>query len=110
MTQGPAAPPLPLRTVEVLGPKGPVRHGGVDLLRWAREQLTLATEIVDNPGGGLLFATQTIGQVKAGLDDADAERWKDVIRVLDQAEDLALRRQYQRARELISEALAKLTA
>jgi hypothetical protein len=82
----------------------------VDLLRWAREQLTLAAEIVDNPGGGLLFATQTIGQVKAGLDGADAERWKDVIRVLDQAEDLALRRQYQRARELINEALGKLTA
>jgi hypothetical protein len=81
----------------------------VDLLRWAREQLTLAAEIVDNPGGGLLFATQTIGQVKAGLEDADAERWKDVIHVLDQAEDLALRRQYQRARELINEALGKLT-
>jgi hypothetical protein len=80
----------------------------VDLLRWAREQLTLAAEIVDNPGGGLLFATQTIGQVKAGLAEADEERWKDVARLLDQAEDSALRRQYGRARELVSEALAKL--
>jgi hypothetical protein len=80
----------------------------VGLLRWAREQLTLAAEIVDNPGGGLLFATQTIGQVRAGLADANGEGWKDAIRVLDQAEDSALRRQYGRARELVSEALAKL--
>jgi hypothetical protein len=94
--------------VEVLGPKGPVRHGGVDLLRWAREQLTLAAEIVDNPGGGLLFATQSIGQVKAALAWADGERWKDVVRILDQAEDSALRRHYDRARELVSEALPRL--
>jgi hypothetical protein len=97
-----------MSAVEVLGPKGPVRHGGVDRMRWAREQLKLAAEIVDNPGGGLLFATQTIGQVKAALADANGERWKDVVRVLDQAEDSALRRQYGRARELVSEALAKL--
>jgi uncharacterized protein YbjQ (UPF0145 family) len=94
--------------VEVLGPKGPVRHGGVDLLRWAREQLTVAAEIVDNPGGGLLFATQSIGQVKAALGDADGERWKEVVRILDQAEDSALRRHYDRARQLVSEALARL--
>ena len=97
-----------IERVEVLGPKGPVRHGGVDLLRWAREQLTLAAEIVDNPGGGLLFATQTIGQVKVGLADADEERWKDVVRILDRAEDSALRRHYERARELVGEALAQL--
>jgi hypothetical protein len=80
----------------------------VDLLRWARDQLTLAAEIVDNPGGGLLFATQTIGQVKAALADADGERWKDVIRMLDRAEDSALRRHYERSRELVAEALAQL--
>lgn len=94
--------------VEVLGPKGPARHGGVDLLKWARDQLTVAAEIVDNPGGGLLFATQTIGQVRAALADADEERWKDVIRMLDRAEDTALRRQYERSRDLVAEALAQL--
>jgi adhesin HecA-like repeat protein len=98
-----------MSTVEVLGPKGPVRHGGVDLLRWAREQLTLAAEIVDNPGGGLLSATQTIGQVRAALADVGGEPWKDVVRILDEAEDNALRRRYDRTRELISEALSKLT-
>jgi hypothetical protein len=82
----------------------------VGLLRWARDQLTLAAEIVDNPGGGLLFATQTIGQVKAALGEANEERWRDVVGILDQAEDSALRRHYERARELISEALAKLDA
>jgi hypothetical protein len=99
-----------MSTVEVLGPKGPIRHGGVDLLRWAREQLTLAAEIVDNPGGGLLFATQTIGQVKAALAEEGGERWKDVVRILDQAEDDALRRRYETARELVGEALSKLSA
>jgi uncharacterized protein YbjQ (UPF0145 family) len=94
--------------VEVLGPKGPVRHGGVGLLRWAREQLKLAVEIVDNPGGGLLFATQTMGQVRAALAEADGERWKDVVRILEEAEDSALRRQYERARELVGDALARL--
>jgi hypothetical protein len=102
--------PLTMSAVEVLGPKGPARHGGVDLLRWASEQLRLASEIVDNPGGGLLFATQTIGQVKAGLAEADGERWKDVVRILDQAEDSALRRQYGRARELVSRAVDELRA
>jgi hypothetical protein len=97
-----------MSTVEVLGPKGPVRHGGVDLLRWAREQLTMAAEIVDNPGGGLLSATQTIGQVRAALEDAGGEHWKDVAPILEQAEDAALRRRYDRARELVSEALSKL--
>ena len=108
MTRGPSAPPLPLSTVQVLGPKGPVRHGGVDLLKWACDQLTLAAEIVDNPGGGLLFATQTIGQVKAGLQEADEERWRDVVRILDRAEDSAVRRRYEQARELVGEALARL--
>jgi len=97
-----------MSTVEVLGPKGPVRHGGVDLLRWAREQLTLAAEIVDNPGGGLLFATQTIGQVRAALEEAGGDPGKHVVPILEQAEDAALRRHYDRARELISEALSKL--
>jgi adhesin HecA-like repeat protein len=97
-----------MSTVEVLGPKGPVRHGGVDLLRWAREQLTLAAEIVDNPGGGLLSATQAIGQVRAALEDAGGRPGKDLVPILEQAEDAALRRHFDRARELIGEALSKL--
>jgi hypothetical protein len=70
--------------------------------------LTLAAEIVDNPGGGLLFATQAIGQAKAALADADEERWRDVVRILDGAEDTALRRHHERSRELIAEALEQL--
>ena len=97
-----------MSAVEVLGPKGPVRYGGVDLLSWAREQLKLAAEIVDNPGGGLLFATQTIGQVRSALADADEERWREVVRILDRAEDSALRRQYERARELVGRVLPEL--
>jgi len=94
--------------VEVLGPKGPVRHGGVDVVTWARRQLEVAAEIVDNPGGGLLFATQTMGQVKVALADADAGRWGEVVRLLDQAEDAAVRRRYGEARNLLDEALGKL--
>jgi hypothetical protein len=97
-----------LTTVEVLGPKGPVRHGGVDVVTWARRQLELAGEIVDNPGGGLLFATQTMGQVKVALADADAGRWGEVVRLLDEAEDAAVRRRYGEARNLLDEALGKL--
>jgi hypothetical protein len=97
-----------LTTVEVLGPKGPVRHGGVDVATWARRQLEVAGEIVDNPGGGLLFATQTMGQVKAALADADAARWGELVRLLDEAEDAAVRRRYGEARGLLDRALEKL--
>jgi hypothetical protein len=94
--------------MEVLGPKGPVRHGGVDVVTWARRQLAVAGEIVDNPGGGLLFATQTMGQVKVALADADAGRWGEVVRLLDEAEDAAVRRHYGEARNFLDEALGKL--
>src|SRR2546423_10704583 len=94
--------------VEVRGPKGPARYGGVDLLTWARNQLRIASEIMDNPGGGLLFATQTIGQVKAALNEVDADRWESTVRLLDQAEDLAVRREFERSRELLRQASDKL--
>src|SRR5207244_4720289 len=42
--------------------------------------------------GGLLFATQTIGQVRSGLHERDAERWQDIVRTLDRAEDAAVHR------------------
>src|ERR1700730_3065071 len=90
--------------VEVLGPKGPVRFGGTDMLTWIHNQLEIADQIVDNPGGGLLFATQTIGQVKAALDESDPERWREVVALLDQAEDRAVLRDFAGSRELIQQA------
>jgi hypothetical protein len=95
--------------VEVLGPKGPAgRYGGVDMLTWARDQLRVADEIMDNPGGGLLFATQTIGQVKAGLAEADPDRWQAVVSLLEGSEAHAVRREFTPARKLLAEARAKL--
>lgn len=88
-----------MSAVEVLGPKGPARYGGADLLTWAHSQLDIATRIVDNPGGGLLFATQTIGQVRAALAEADADRWQAAVALLESAEDQAVRRDFTRARE-----------
>jgi hypothetical protein len=94
--------------VEVIGPKGPERYGGADLLTWAHNQLGIAGQIVDNPGGGLLFATQTMGQVRAALADADAGSWHTVIELLAAAEDRAVRRDFAGARERLGEARAKL--
>jgi len=90
--------------VEILGPKGPKSHGGADLLPWARNELLIAEEIMDNPGGGLLFATQTVGQVKAALSEADQRRWRGVVELLDDAEDLLVRRHFEAARKLVAEA------
>ena len=89
--------------MEVLGPKGPLRRADADLLPWARNQLLIAAQIVDNPGGGLLFATQTVGQVKAALSEAASDRWHGVVQMLDEAEDLAVRRRFERARELLEQ-------
>jgi hypothetical protein len=85
--------------VEILGPKGPKAYGGVGLLAWARNELLIADQIVDNPGGGLLFATQTVGQIKAALSEANQSRWREAVELLDQAEDLMVRRQFAAARE-----------
>ncbi|MDQ6771728.1 MAG: hypothetical protein M3024_01870 [Candidatus Dormibacteraeota bacterium] len=95
--------------MDVTGPKGPAPFGGVDMLTWARNQLTLAAEILDNPGGGLLFATQTIGQVRSTL-GADGARWGVVLALLAEAEDHAVRRRLPAARDLIDRALAGLPA
>jgi hypothetical protein len=91
--------------VDVTGPKGPVRHQGAALLEWARNQLTIAGEIVDNPGGGLLFATQAMGQVRAALDESDHERWEEVVELLDRAETAAVRREFDRSREYLGKAI-----
>ena len=95
--------------MEVLGPKGPVnRFGGTDMLNWARHQLGVAYDIVDNPGGGLGFAIQTIGQVKTGLREQGGDRYAGVVAVLEEAEDNAVRRRFDQTRELVKRALGQL--
>jgi hypothetical protein len=94
--------------MEVLHPKELDTHPGDEIVSWARRQLDIARSILDNPGGGLLFATQTIGQVKAGLYERDPERWEMVVAILDRAEDAAVRREFDNARGLLDEAAQKL--
>jgi hypothetical protein len=97
------------RLVEVLRPKPLETHPGNEIVAWAREQLGIARSILDNPGGGLLFGAQTIGQVKAALHERDPERWEDVVKLLDQAEDAAVRREFDSARSLIDGATSRLS-
>jgi hypothetical protein len=94
--------------MEVLRPKELDTHPGDAIVAWARGQLGIARSILDNPGGGLLFATQTIGQVRSGLQERDPERWADAVQLLDRAEDAAVRREFDTARHLIDQAAAKL--
>lgn len=94
--------------VEVLRPKELDTHPGDSIVRWAREQLNIADSILDNPGGGLVFATQTMGQVRAGLQERDVQRWEEVAGILERAEDAAVHREFDTARQLISAAIAKL--
>ncbi len=94
--------------MEVLRPKELDTHPGDRIVGWARGQLEIARSILDNPGGGLLFATQTVGQVKAGLRERDAERWAGLIGLLDQVEDAAVRRAFETARSLLDRAIAQL--
>jgi hypothetical protein len=94
--------------MEVLHPKELDTHPGEEIVPWARGQLEIARSILDNPGGGLLFATQTIGQVKAGLHERDPGRWDNVFAILDRAEDAAVRREFGTARALVDEASEKL--
>jgi hypothetical protein len=94
--------------MEVLHPKKMDTQPGDAIVRWARRQLEIARQILDNPGGGLLFATQTVGQVKAGLQERDEARWPEVVALLDRVEDAAVRREFETARTLLDEALGKL--
>jgi hypothetical protein len=94
--------------MDVLHPKPLATHPGDEIVPWARRQLEVARSILDNPGGGLLFATQTIGQVKAGLHERNAERWESLVGLLDQAEDAGVRREFDSARSLIDAALERL--
>ncbi len=95
--------------MEVLRPKRLDTHPGEEIVAWSRDQLAIARSILEDPGGGLLFATQTIGQVRAGLHERDATRWEDVVQMLDHAEDAAVHREFATARQLIDEALGKLS-
>lgn len=94
--------------VDVRGPKPLDIHPGDEIVAWARNQLGIARSILDNPGGGLLFATQTIGQVRAGLHERDANRWEEAVKELDAAEDAGLHREFGDARRLLDEALRLL--
>jgi hypothetical protein len=94
--------------MEILHPKELDTHPGDQIVDWAREQLAIARSIVDNPGGGLLSATQTMGQVRAGLRERNAERWQAVSQTLERAEDAAVHREFGTSRQLIDEALAGL--
>ena len=94
--------------VDVRKPKPLDTHPGEDIVSWAREQLAIARDILDNPGGGLLFATQTIGQVRSGLVERDAERWRATVQLLDRAEDAGVHRDFAEARQLLDEAASKL--
>lgn len=94
--------------MEVLRPKDLATHPGDSIVTWARHQLEIARQILDNPGGGLLFATQTVGQVKAGLHERDAVRWEKVVGWLDRVEDAAVRREFEAARDLLDQAVVAL--
>jgi hypothetical protein len=94
--------------MEVLRPKRLDTHPGDSIVGWARGQLEIARQILDNPGGGLLFATQTIGQVSSALRERDLARWDDVIALLERVEDAAVRREFETARARLDEARAKL--
>jgi hypothetical protein len=96
--------------MEVLRPKKLETHPGDQVIPWARRQVELAREILDNPGGGLLFATQTIGQVRAALHEQDPERWGDLVAILGRAEDQAVHREFEDCRRLLAQAIEKLSS
>ena len=96
--------------MEVLRPKEIDVQPGDEIHGWAGRQLVIARSILDNPGGGLLFATQTIGQVKSGLRERDPSRWEAVAVLLDRAEDAAVHRQFDSARNLLDQAMNAIGA
>jgi len=74
------------------------------------EQLKIALEILDNPGGGLVFGYQALGQARALLAETEPERWEEPIRLLAEAEQQAVWRNFDPARNLIRKAQKKLPA
>ena len=94
--------------MEVLHPKKLETHPGDSIIGWARGQLEIARQILDNPGGGLLFATQTVGQVSSALRERDMARWENLVAQLERVEDAAVRREFDTARTLLEDVLRKL--
>jgi hypothetical protein len=94
--------------VDVLHPKEIDTQPGDEIVPWARSQLDIARSIMDNPGGGLVFATQTIGQVKSALRERDSEKWEEVVAKLELVEDSTVRRDFDKARGLLDEAVGRL--
>jgi hypothetical protein len=95
--------------MEVLHPKKLETHPGDSIIGWARGQLEIAREILDNPGGGLLSATQTIGQVSSAFRERDLARWEELVSLLDRVEDAAVRREFESARTLLGQVLTRLS-
>ena len=77
-------------------------------LPWAHQQLEIALGILDNPGGGLVFGYQAMGQVRAHLEEATGERYAAVVGLLEKAEAAAIVRNFASAREHLAAAAAKL--
>ena len=77
-------------------------------LSWAHQQLAIAAEILDNPGGGLLSGYQAMGQVRAHLAEATGERYGPVIALLEKAEADAVVRNFAAARQSLGSAIALL--
>jgi hypothetical protein len=94
--------------MDVLHPKKLETHPGDSIIGWARGQLEIARQILDNPGGGLLFATQTVGQVSSALRERDMARWENLVAQLERVEDAAVRREFDTARTLLEAVLDKL--
>lgn len=94
--------------MDVTGIKGPHTPAKARLAHWALDQLLIAGTILDNPGGGLLFATQTIGQVRAALEESGEERFRETLLLLAEAENAAVRREFQRALDLVRTVTVKL--
>lgn len=99
---------LTMASVDVSSPHGPWLVEGDAVAPWAMEQLSIADQILDNPGGGLVFASQTMGQVRATLTRVDSERWQEEIRLLLAAEDAAVHHEFDRAWGLLNQARAAL--
>ena len=74
------------QAMEVLRPKELDTHPGEEIVLRPRGQLEIGSSIRDNPGGGLLSATQTIGPVRRGLKATDRHRAVDVGATRHQAE------------------------
>ena len=96
--------------MDITGIKGPHTPGREHLAHWAHNQLLIAGTILDNPGGGLLFATQTMGQVRAALEESGEERFREPIRLLAEAEGVAIRREFKRSLDLVRQVALTLGA